>query len=1027
MEIGRRRNKNTCILSAMRALDPSLSKTRTPSPRAPAPAIAEVVERTGCLGRPISTAAKHDVFNRKHPMQQMPEPTPETNDAHWRQWLAWAAEHGVAVPSDAAFATARAQVWEASEFVALTCVRHPQLFAALLAEDKLAPVFSAKDLTAELSTALAGVGDEAGLHHALRLFRRRRMLRIVWRDLSGWATLDETLAELSALADACIREALAVRTRWTGAELGVPMADSGDGPQRQSLVVLGMGKLGAGELNLSSDVDLIFAFPMSGSVRGGRRPLSNEQFFARLCQRLIKALDAPTVDGFVFRVDTRLRPFGTAGPLAMSFSAMEAYYHAQAREWERYAMTKARVIVGEAEPAAELTALLRPFVYRRYLDFGAIESLRSLKTAIDRELKRKGMADNIKLGPGGIREIEFIGQSFQLIRGGRDPDLQVRPIQSVLALLADKGLLNPNSVAALVAAYRFLRLTENRLQGWQDRQVHVLPTAPETRLRLARSMGFADWTAFARALDRHRNRVQAEFDGIFAEPPASDGNTHPTASIWNSLGDHERLIELLSGAGFGDPEGASAALQGFRDNIGRRGLTSRAETLLGVVMPHLIRESAAAEGPDTTLPRVLTVMEAISKRTAYLALLGENPGALHQLVLLCSKSPWFAARTARQPLLLDELLDPRRLFAPLQREALEEELAGLLAAVAPDDQEQRMERLRQFVQGNQLRVAAADATGAIPLMVVSDYLTEIAEVATARSLRITWEDLTARHGAPPGTDAEHPGFVVLGYGKLGGIELGYNSDLDLVFLYDENTRGRSTDGAQPVSSEQFYVRLGQRLLHVMSTPTYSGVLYELDLRLRPDGSKGMIARSLASFSDYQDNAAWTWEHQALVRARPVAGDARLGARFADIRTRVLRRTRDPNILRDDVQAMRGKMRSNLDKTRADLFDLKQGRGGIADVEFMVQYAVLRWAATHPAVTDWTDNIRLLDTLHRQALLPGDAADELTEAYKALRAAYHRNALQDTPGLISAAELVEPRARVAGWWDSLMESPVATTC
>jgi glutamate-ammonia-ligase adenylyltransferase len=420
---------------------------------------------------------------------------------------------------------------------------------------------------------------------------------------------------------------------------------------------------------------------------------------------------------------------------------------------------------------------------------------------------------------------------------------------------------------------------------------------------------------------------------------------------------------------------------------------------------------------------LLKVLEAVLGRTAYLDLLAEHPDALHQLVRLSAKSPWFSERTARQPLLLDELLDPRRLFEPLHRADLEQELDQLLSGIDASDLEQRMERLRQFAQGNRLRVAAADVTGAIPLMVVSDYLTEIAEVTTARSLKIAWQDLVERHGCPPGTDQASPGFSVIGYGKVGGIELGYNSDLDLVFLYDETTAGKMTDGPRPVVSEQFYVRLGQRLIHVMTTPTYSGVLYEVDMRLRPDGNKGMIARSLSSFADYQAESAWTWEHQALVRARPIAGDAQLAERFRQVRAEVLQRRRDPNQLREQVRSMRAKMRANLDKTRAGWFDLKQGAGGIADIEFVVQYSVLRWACDYSDLTTWTDNIRLLETLIQQGLLSASVGANLTLAYKALRAAYHRHALQDAAGLVEDAQLGSERQSVIAAWQQLMESNV----
>jgi glutamate-ammonia-ligase adenylyltransferase len=419
------------------------------------------------------------------------------------------------------------------------------------------------------------------------------------------------------------------------------------------------------------------------------------------------------------------------------------------------------------------------------------------------------------------------------------------------------------------------------------------------------------------------------------------------------------------------------------------------------------------------------VLEAVLRRTAYLDLFAEHPDALHQLVQLSVKTPWFGEQAARQPLLLDELLDPRRLFAPLHRADLEQELDQLLAGVEQTDLEQRMERLRLFAHGNRLRVAAADVTGAIPLMVVSDYLTEIAEVATARSLRFAWQDLIVRHGAPPGATEQAPGFVVLGYGKVGGLELGYNSDLDLVFLYDEASAGQATEGERPVACEQFYVRLGQRLIHVMTTPTYSGVLYEVDMRLRPDGNKGMLARSLASFANYQAQDAWTWEHQALVRARVIAGDHALAQRFGSVRADILRRPREPEQLRNDVASMRAKMRLNLDKTRSGWFDLKQGLGGIADIEFMVQYCVLRWASEYPELTTWTDNVRLLETLIRIGRLSESVGVDLTSAYKALRAVYHRNALQDTPGLIEDGQLVPERERVVAIWRELIEPSQST--
>ncbi len=930
---------------------------------------------------------------------------------HWQCWQDWAATAGVALPVESEFHHARARVWAASEFVAVTCARHPELFAELVASGDLARNDGAATVNDALAAVLAGVADEPELMQRLRQFRRRRMVSIIWRDLADWAPLDETLAHLSALADACVVQALDWLETWARAELGTPRDAEG---RAQRLVVLAMGKLGAGELNLSSDIDLIFAFPRAGCC-DGRRALTNAEFFIKLGQRLVKSLDATTSDGFVFRVDTRLRPFGDSGPLAMNFDAMEAYYQAQAREWERYAMIKARVIAGDADDSAELQALLQPFVYRRYLDFGAIDSLRQLKSLIDREVRRQGMADNIKLGYGGIRAIEFIGQAFQLIRGGREPALQVRPILEVLQRLGEHQILPATAVTELSTAYRLLRRVENRLQAWADRQTHVLPNTAPARQRLAESLGYSDWAALEQALNHHRQRVQQHFDVLFAAPEETP--TQELGSLWTQ--EREGAIALFEDAGFADAAAARERLQQFRATIERKGLSRLGTERLAQLMPHLLNDLAAIDQPDQTLTRVLQVLEAILGRTAYLALLAERRDALDQLVKLCAVSPWFAECTARQPLLLDELLDQRRLYAPLRRADLESELDALLDATAPDDLEQRMERLRQFAQGNKLRVAAADVTGIISLMVVSDYLTDIAAVSIQRSLQLAWEDVVRRHGSPTQTDAAHSGFVVLGYGKLGGFELGYHSDLDLVFLYADREPEAPTTGERPITNAQFYIRLGQRLIHLMTTPTYSGVLYEIDMRLRPDGNKGMIARTLNSFADYQRDQAWTWEHQALVRARPVAGDAALGQAFEQVRREVLCRPRDAETLRTEVAQMRAKMRTALDQSTAAQFDLKQGHGGIADIEFMVQYAVLRWAADYPQLVAWTDNIRLLETLETLDLLPDQAAATLTAAYKTLRAAYHRQALQDAPGLIAADQLLTERQQVSTLWQQMM--------
>ncbi len=932
-------------------------------------------------------------------------------------WQEALAERGVPIPDHPLLGETLTPVWEASDYVVQSCIRHPNLLPELLRSGRLDRASAPGETDQLLAAALDGVEDAQSLSTRLRRFRRAEMVRVIWRDIARLADLEETLEDLTALADACVERSLDTLHRWAVADHGTPRDDVGNA---QRLVVLGMGKLGARELNLSSDIDLIFAFPAHGQT-DGTRPLSNEQFFTRLARGLVQALDTQTPEGFVFRVDTRLRPFGDSGPLAMSFGAMEDYYQSQAREWERYAMIKARVVAGDRDAGGQLCAMLRPFVYRRYLDFGAIESLREMKELITKELRRKGMADNVKLGPGGIREIEFIGQAFQLIRGGRDPDLQIRPIRPVLRLLGEKGLLPGFAVQQLDAAYEVLRLVENRIQAWRDKQTHLLPEDELGRLRLARSMGFGDWASFLRVLDEHRRRVQGQFDRVFAAPHAEEAHREQSfAAIWRGAADEAHALDVLGLAGFSDPAAALARLDRFRDAAARKGLSSKGADRLAQLMPLMLQVIASSDAPDLALERVLRVLESVVRRTAYLAMLVEYPVILSQLARLAGMSPWVSDQVARHPLLLDELLDPRRLFAPLRRADLEEELDILLARVDPEDLEQQMERLRQFSQGNMLRVAAADLTGVISLMVVSDYLTEIAEVSVRRVLTLTFEHLVRKHGRPGGVEGEDMGFLVLGYGKLGGIELGYGSDLDLVFLHGGESMSAMTDGARAISNEQLYARLGQRMIHMMTTQTPSGQLYEVDMRLRPDGNKGALVRSLKSFAEYQATDAWTWEHQALVRARPVAGDDSLAERFAAVRREILCREREVSALRKAVREMREKMRANLDKTGDGRFDLKQGHGGIADIEFMVQYSVLRWASGHPDLAVWTDNVRLLETLARLDLMPGNAAQDLTAAYKDLRAAYHRSALQEQPTTIPDDLLVEQRARVQALWRELME-------
>jgi glutamate-ammonia-ligase adenylyltransferase len=902
------------------------------------------------------------------------------------------------------------RVWAASPFVAGQCARRPELLFDLADSGRLLRPNGADECRELLRRALGDVRGESELMAVLRRFRNREMVRIAWRDIAGWAALDETLADVSLLAETCVQESLDFLFREACAARGTPLDRNG---RPQSLVILGMGKLGAWELNFSSDIDLIFAYRDEG-VLPDKRETSYSEFYTRLARSLVKVLDSATEDGFVFRVDTRLRPFGDSGPLVMNFDAMEAYYQAQAREWERYAMVKARTIAGDFEAGRELEEFLRPFVYRRYLDYRALGELRELKQKISLELQRKDRQENVKLGPGGIREIEFIGQAFQLIRGGHEKRLRERRILAVLEILRELRLLPNEVVGKLVQAYRYLRTVENRLQQYADRQTHDLPGAPAERLAIAHALGHADWESFKRELDAVRDGVH----GIFQQVVTGGQAETPEALPFD--GDPEHTAAILRGMGWAEPEAAAALLESFRASRSVRNLTRRGESELKRLLPMLLRSAAGAGHPLQTLERMLGLIEAIASRNVYLTLLAENPPVLAQLAKLAAASSWISHYIARFPLLLDELLDPRSLYTPLSRAELERELARKLDSVDRNDLEQFMIALRQFKQAAVLRVAAADLSGAIPIMVVSDYLTWIAEVLVEAVMREAWRLTAERHGVPPGARFDEPdGFGVIAYGKMGGFELGYGSDLDLVFLYD-GIGTAATTGEKAVTTAEFFSRLGKRIIHLLTTNTPSGILYEVDLRLRPSGSSGLLVSSVEAYETYQMQSAWTWEQQALVKARCIAGDPAVAAEFGAVREKSLRRPRDPGVLRAEVREMREKMRESLGSRDPALFNVKHDFGGIVDIEFLVQFGVLSGARTHGKLTQWTDVVRQLDSLSAAGFIAPDDAGFLRQAYCKFRERTHRAALEEAPAVVSADEYRELRSRVQRIWRDVME-------
>jgi len=782
----------------------------------------------------------------------------------------------------------------------------------------------------------------------------------------------------------------------------------------QPLVVIGMGKLGGGELNFSSDVDLVLLFPEHGETDGPLR-ISNEEFFTRLGQGLVRLLQTATPEGFVLRVDLRLRPFGDSGPLVSSFASFEDYLPRHGRDWERYAYVKARPVTAGARYTEIEATAVRPFVYRRYLDYGVFESLREMKALIEREVLRRELADNVKLGPGGIREIEFIVQALQLTRGGRDRALQTPSILAALSRLAETRVLPTQAVSELREAYVFLRRLENRLQMLADAQVHRLPADTISRERIALAMGSPDWPALLRALDAQRARVSHHFRLVFSgsDEPDTDAVRIDLGRFWDSQAETAALAEALARVGFKDSDEAARLLLELRAGAVVRKLDEVGRRRLQALLPALLADVAQSHVPLPVLRRVLAIIEAIGKRSAYFALLRENGAARARLVELCRHGDFLAAQIAAHPLLLDELIDERLLTQLPTRAGFAADLEARMQQLSEDDPEQQVETLRQFQRAALFRVAVADLTDLLPLMQVSDRLTDIAELIVERAMQLGWRQITAQFGVPccgDGPAVRPVNVCAVGYGKLGGMELGYSSDLDLVFLHDSEGEHQQTSGGRPIDNQLFFVRLAQRIVHLLTMHSSAGRLYEVDVRLRPSGKGGLLVTNIEAFAEYQRREAWTWEHQALLHARSVAGSPQLRARFEAVRLDVLCHHVRRDALREEVRSMRERMRRELSRGDAGRFDIKQDPGGIADIEFLAQYWALRWAREYPPVAMFADTIRQLESVASADLVPQASVDVLTATYRAYRARIHRLSLDATTPIVPAEDFAELRAR-----------------
>jgi glutamate-ammonia-ligase adenylyltransferase len=900
----------------------------------------------------------------------LPQAISELVATRYARLIARCREAGVPFHDDAGVAEHVQRVLLASDFAFTSIERDPELLAAaclaVMADPRHA---DARPLT------LPGNMDEADAMRAIRGYRRREAVRLIWRDVNGLDTVEETVAGSSALAESCLTCAYEFAERALMKRHGVPRNETGE---RQRLVILGLGKLGGGELNFSSDIDLILAFPDNGAS-DGTSSIANEVWFARCGQSITKLLGEISVDGYAFRVDLRLRPFGSAGRVALSFAAMEQYYQREGRDWERYAWIKARPVAGDIVAGKRLIQTLRPFIYRRYLDYTAFAGLREMKSLIDREVARKDLSQHLKLGPGGIREIEFVVQLLQLIRGGREPSLRENGLLPALAACERISALSSASAKVLRESYRFLRRLENRVQMLRDEQTHDLPDDALDRERLARSMNYSDWDALAVETARVRAAVSEEFASVLApvQSRAEPAGDNTASGLWQHLLAGESQASELAALGFENADSLHAQLSALVATPAARSLTGKTKSHFDRLMPRLIAASAESVAPSAALERLLRLVQTVLRRPAYLVLLEEQPVARGRVVELFADSALLAERVIAHPLLLDDLLSASTNPATSDQGGLSSGIERRVAHVPVNDDEREVEILQEEKQSAAFRIGL-DYRAGRDAVIAARALSDAAEVVIDRVIALAERDVASRHGRLPGS-----GIAVIGYGSLGGAELGFASDLDLVFVYDGRFAQAESDGERPLEGSRYCARIAQRVVHWLTTQTHAGKLYDVDVRLRPDGAKGLLVVGIDAFEEYQRDRAWIWETQALVRARPICGDAELVRRFRATRDTVLAQPRDVDDVRVQIAAMRERWRSERDRSTAELLDLKQGAGALLDIEFILQTLVLLESHAKPQLLASGSSADLIGIAKRCGALDSTAADRLSAAHAGL--------------------------------------------
>ena len=895
----------------------------------------------------------------------------------------------------------------ASQYAEQVLSLHTPLLEQDFAIDQFQKSLTTSQIHSLVQDSLLDIQNENQWMSTLRILRARLMFRWIWQDANQLTDVVTLTRELSDFADASINAAKDFARIPLLVKHGEPV---GYGGKVQDLIVVAMGKLGAQELNLSSDIDLIFAFDEQGETNG-RKCVDVQQFCIAWGQKIIYLLEHITADGFVFRVDMRLRPWGDGSALAISHAALEKYLSQHGREWERYAWIKARIVSGGVD-GDELLAMTRPFVFRKYVDYTAFEAMREMKAMIEREVARRNIEDDIKLGAGGIREVEFIVQVFQLIYGGSKLELQDRQCLVSLKHLGEVGLLDDEAVVDLEDAYLFLRRVEHAIQALNDQQTQSLPSEIDPRNRIVATLGFEDWDQFITHLNQKRQKVIYQFEHLIKEKG--------TETLAESFGQLEvRLESVLD-------DHAKNLIKEFWFGHAIKKLPAKAIQRLKEFWPHLIEAILQSDKPQTALVRLMPLIESVMRRTVYLVMLIESKGALQRLVKMATVSPWICEELTHYPVLLDEFLSMD--FELPKRKDLEDSLRQQLLRIEIDQMEDQMRVLRLFKKSNVLTVAASDVLAESPLMKVSDALTDVAEVSVIATLNLAYQITAKKHGYPLDAEGQrcsmdHIAFAVIGYGKVGGIELGYGSDLDLVFIHyiDEQS---DTDGLKAISGFTFAMRVAQKFMSLMTTQTLDGRVYEIDTRLRPSGEAGLLVTSLKAFEQYQLKNAWVWEHQAIVRARSIAGELSLREKFEQLRRVILILPRDEHKVREEVLNMRQKMKDHLGSSKEQkkdgIFHLKQDAGGIVDIEFMAQYVVLAWSGTNADLAHYSDNVRILEDAAKARCLSSDDASALIQAYLSERAESHRLALANQSMQVSAADWFDTREVVCKLWQRLID-------